>query len=178
MRLKPRAKQPKSKRPPNLSKQGVVKWLLDGAIKVTHDRLPTPCLVRPDLHKTEGGYTKIRFQRKMLMAHRLVFEVLNGPISEGLYILHECDNRACLNPKHLHEGTHQDNMDEMWQRGRTRPGVCKGEQNGRARLTAKDVITIREIAKRGVPRIRIEGLYGISSGVVSDIINRRYWKHV
>lgn len=55
-----------------------------------------------------------------LKACRVSYLVFNGEIPEDLFILHHCDNRKCINPKHLHVGTHQDNMDEMAARGRSR----------------------------------------------------------
>lgn len=52
--------------------------------------------------------------------HRFVFELFNGPIRDGLWCLHHCDNPACINPEHLYQGTAKDNARDRFDRGRTR----------------------------------------------------------
>ena len=46
-------------------------------------------------------------------AHRIAWTKANGPIPEGLNVLHHCDNPPCVRPSHLFLGTQQDNMDDM-----------------------------------------------------------------
>ncbi|WP_416053644.1 HNH endonuclease signature motif containing protein, partial [Escherichia coli] len=48
---------------------------------------------------------------------RLIWELRNGPIDEGLVVRHKCDNRKCCNPEHLELGTRADNMNDRFIRG-------------------------------------------------------------
>jgi hypothetical protein len=88
-----------------------------------------------DLSKTKAGYAKGRLRRYPkvpdcpMRMHRVSYLCFKGEIPDGLWVLHQCDNRACLNPNHLHTGTHQDNMDEMPARGRAIPHRMFGNNN-------------------------------------------------
>ena len=181
MKLRPRrkkvAKKPGTRRPNNLSKRGVVKWILDGAIEVPHDRLKTPCL-DPNLTKGSKGYPQVGFKGKYCLAHRLVYEVMHGPIGEGLLVLHSCDRKFCIAPSHLHTGTHQDNTNEMMERGRDRQPDTRGERNGNTWLTEGDIKQIRKLAAKGMVQRKIALRFGISQRNVSRIVLRQIWGHV
>lgn len=56
--------------------------------------------------------------KKNEYAHRLAYRIHYGSISEGMFVLHRCDNPPCCNPRHLFEGTPQDNTDDMIAKGR------------------------------------------------------------
>jgi hypothetical protein len=75
----------------------------------------------PKVAKTDGcwlwtaslnnkGYGEFRFQGRTSLAHRVAYELLIGPIPEGLSLDHLCRNPRCVNPAHLEPVTHQENM--------------------------------------------------------------------
>jgi hypothetical protein len=57
------------------------------------------------------GYGKLRVGNQMVSAHRISYEMANGPIPEGMLIDHICHNRACVNPDHLRPVTHKQNLE-------------------------------------------------------------------
>ena len=53
-------------------------------------------------------------------AHRMMYAIWNGPVDDNLYVIHSCDNPACVNPKHLSLGTQGDNIFDAWKKKRLR----------------------------------------------------------
>jgi hypothetical protein len=56
------------------------------------------------------GYGQLTFRRKGYKAHRLAYELLVGPIPDGLQIDHLCRVRNCVNPEHLEPVTQLENQ--------------------------------------------------------------------
>lgn len=112
---------------------------------------------RPD----SDGYGRFQVGRTSRLAHRVAYELLVGPIPDGLLVRHTCDNPPCVNPRHLMLGTDLDNMRDMYARGRA-PNR-RGEAHPRAKLTPD---AVRDIRRSTEPVAVLAGRYGVSAGAV------------
>lgn len=108
-----------------------------------------------------------------LRAHRVSWELHNGPIPAGQGVLHRCDTPACVNPSHLFLGSHLENMRDMYGKGRRRHPV--GERNGNARLTAEDVARIR---RGDASPEQLARDLGITRDHVMELRRGRGWRHI
>jgi hypothetical protein len=119
-----------------------------------------------------------------VLAHRFAYERVHGPIPKGMILLHSCDTPACCAVEHLALGTHADNMADMKRKGRHRAGRVvaglkrRGEAHPLAKLTVRDVATIRQLAAEGVFQKVIAQRFGITQTGVSRIVRRVVWKDV
>jgi hypothetical protein len=110
-----------------------------------------------------------------ILAHRVSWRIHNGPIPDGLNVLHRCDNPPCVNPEHLFLGTHQDNIKDRDQKGRgARLG---GERNGCSILKEADVRQIRSLWP-SKSQTELARMFGVHLSTVHLIVHRRHWKDV
>jgi hypothetical protein len=137
---------------------------------------PSECWVWQGRLRVRGGYGTLQVANKETLAHRLSWQLKNGPIPKGMDILHSCDNPPCVNPDHLRPGTHLDNMREMYAKGR-RKTAC-GERGGNSKLTEATVAAIRsEYQFRKVTLKMLSLKYGVSWATVQKIVAGQSWKH-
>lgn len=123
--------------------------------------------------RPKGRYGEFSVGKSMKRAHRISWELANGPIPTGLYVLHSCDNPPCVNPNHLFLGTQTDNVHDMENKKR---GIhFRGEDNGRAKLTVVQVFEIRKLLARGDKKARIAKQYSINPVSVAYIENGKNW---
>lgn len=111
---------------------------------------------------------------RMQKAHRVAWLLERGPIPRGKYVLHECDMRGCVRPRHLWLGTYLDNLRDCMAKGRFKPTV--GEINGNAKLSWKDVKEIRVQCQDGVPTVEISSKFGVSPSTIRGIASGRRWR--
>ena len=116
------------------------------------------------------GYGHFWFEGHPRPASQVSHMLYIGPIPDGLFVLHRCDNRRCVNPEHLFLGTNKENMDDMVSKGRQ----AKGAALGTAKLTEAQARAIRE-DKRSQRAIGRD--YGVSHTVVGQIKSGAIWRH-
>lgn len=104
-----------------------------------------------------------------ILAHRMAWELTNGPISDGLFVCHNCpggDNPLCVRPDHLFLGTQRTNMRDM---------VAKG-RSPNAKRTPEEVLEIRAWLTDGVGPTEIARAYDMSRSGIKAIQKGRSWK--
>jgi DNA-binding XRE family transcriptional regulator len=104
------------------------------------------------------GYGLFRMKGKTYRAHRAAYELYVGPITDGMAVLHNCDNPSCVNPQHLTLGTQQDNANDRSRRHRNAQ-----------KLTVEQLGYIRARRKYGVSQQRLADDFGVSQTQISRI---------
>lgn len=121
----------------------------------------------------DTGYPKITVNYRTRRATRVSYEVHKGPIPEGMCVCHKCDVKSCINPDHLFLGTHQDNMDDMVAKGRSRDR--RGERSPLAKMTDEQILLIRADIRSNRA---IAAAFGLRKSTISDIKRGRTWRHL
>lgn len=107
--------------------------------------------------------------------HRLVLEAFVGPCPEGLQSCHDPDpDPSNNNLSNLRWGTPKENMADKMRLNRQH----KGEQIVQSKLTEEQVREIRTAVAQGERQQAVGNRYGVRQGIVSQIVNRKIWKHV
>lgn len=125
---------------------------------------------------TRGGYGALRGTgSRMDSAHRVSWKLRHGAIPAGLLVCHRCDYRPCVRPSHLFLGTASDNQRDMVTKGRS----LHGAHNAMAVLDADTIRAIRRAyASGGRSQDSLGREYGVRQGTISDIVNRKTWRHI
>lgn len=113
------------------------------------------------------GYGQVRMNYRQVGAHQFAWELTNGEVPKGLWVLHKCDNRACVNPDHLFLGTTQDNTRDM---------IEKGRRVGNYKLTQAQVDDIRKrYAAGGITQQQLAAEMGVTTVAINLIVNHKNW---
>lgn len=130
-------------------------------------------LPKPMRHKIDKrGYcvVSICINGKVICrkVHQLILETYVGPCQDGMECLHGPGGPGDNSVTNIRWGTHRVNQAE-----KAEAGSIKGEKNGNAKLTEKDIRSIREMSPTLASR-----QYKISERQAINIKQRRSWGHV
>lgn len=120
---------------------------------------------------TRFGYGQFFYRGSNWRVNRLSWTLYNNTtIPDGLHVCHSCDNTKCVNPNHLWLGTHQDNMNDKIQKGRSK---------NYAHLTKKDADLVRKSFRESKqPLAVLARQFNVSKGVISGILNNKTHKDI
>lgn len=107
------------------------------------------------------GYGQFKVACRNVAAHRFSF-AMEHEIPPGLFVLHRCDNRACVRPTHLFLGTHTDNMRDM---------VAKGRYRVRTVIASDLVPGLRARIAQGETQTTIAAEFGVTQSSISRAVN-------
>lgn len=131
---------------------------------------------------TRYGYGVIKIRKRRPAASRVSYLIHFGAFDLSMDVLHTCDNRKCVNPKHLFLGTQLDNMRDMDAKGR-RKSVgfdylrISGPNCTHARLTLPQVLEIRERRSRREKLRVLAAEFGVSEATISLVARKLNWRH-
>lgn len=128
------------------------------------------------------GYGAFGVGGRQIGTHRFAWERAHGPIQNGLWVLHRCDNPLCCNPAHLFLGTPLDNNEDMVSKGRanwTGPrNPSRGVNHFRSVLHDRLVREMRAAHAAGTPAAEVADRFGVNRNTAKGVLKGRTWRHV
>lgn len=122
--------------------------------------------------KNKKGYGVFSLsKREQARAHRFSLYAYTGR-QPGLMVLHKCDNPSCVNPLHLEEGTHGDNMRQMAERRR----AAREERHAKAILTFEEAVAITVLsASDAYTDAELAKMFGVHKAAIGAVTTGRNW---
>lgn len=93
--------------------------------------------------RTVYGYGQLKVDGRTISTHRVAYLAVNGEIPRGKVIRHTCDESSCCNPSHLIVGDHEDNVQDI---------VDRGRHKTRRSLTPEEIQRVREMRDTGASK--------------------------
>ncbi len=121
---------------------------------------------------TADGYALITYKKKKVRVAKAVLEnKLGRPLKVGYETCHLCNNRGCIKPEHLYEGTHKQNGKDLAESGK-----LKGEKASNSKITQVQAKIIKDMISSGKSLISISKELNISIPTIEGIKRGTSWK--
>jgi len=115
-----------------------------------------------------NGYARVTYLRRSMYAHRLSFEAFNGYIDSSLDVCHSCDNRRCVNPYHLFQGTRKDNMNDAVSKNRH----ATGKKLPQTKIHGDNLAKALQLIKDGFKYEYIANKFGVTKSCIGYIARK------
>lgn len=109
------------------------------------------------------GYGRYNWGGKLTTTHRLMWGLVFGEMPSGLHVLHKCDNRKCVNPRHLFLGTQADNNRDRDLKSR-----------GHGRFSRAEVMAIRSSPRKIVD---LASEYNVAYHMIWNVVKRNTYRY-
>ena len=131
--------------------------------------------------KSIARYGSATANGKRVYATHIALFLDGRPQLQHDYALHTCDNKRCVNPRHLYWGSQKQNIFDAVRRGKGPPGYRRalhGTELKISKLSKLKVQAIRRFRRAGCSYREIAQEFAISQTTARNIIIGKTWAHV
>ncbi len=136
-------------------------------------RGPDDCWIYKPAARTQGGYGASFYGDTHTTAQRIAYVLARGPFPKSLHVLHRCDRRDCVNPRHLYVGSPQGNSSDMVAKGRSTKGLARaavtGERNPNTKLSDDQIEEIIRLGPTYTQR-ELARMFEVSKSQIGNIL--------
>lgn len=120
----------------------------------------------------QGGgddYGMFWYCGKNVQAHRISYLIAHGSIT--YQVCHTCDNRKCVNPKHLYDATQSRNIKDAVSRGRMKTLFPTGDKHPNSKIPRRKFPLIKRLCQKH-PQHYVGSLFGVSQTCIAKILKK------